>query len=157
MHLVRGDLLVEGTVVWSSQTRCGIAFTSQVAVSQWLAPPSNAAQQRVDQMVGLVKASPSPASVADLDGKRQLPPRSQHQLVEDLNAVSRLIQDVEEDLASSPDTVMRHAQKLQNLDIAMQMLAAVGRELKPNSRDQSRSLARLEDLRVACEQALDSK
>ena len=37
----------------------------------------------------------------------------------------RLIEDLEEDLSSSADTLARHGVKLQNLDIAMQMVRAI--------------------------------
>ena len=83
--------------------------------------------------------------------------RSPDQLVDDLGAIFRLMQDLEDDLLSSPETLMRHETKLQNLDIAMQMLSALAREVKPESADPTRSMARLEDLRAVCDQALRPK
>ena len=156
VHLIRGELRAQGEVVWFSGKRCGLKFVSEISVSDWLAPPSNVAQQRVDQVVALVKAGHAPG-VGGLPSPDPASRRSQDQLVEDLGAVRRLMQDLEDDLASSPDTLGRHGRKLQNLDIAMQMLSAIAKELKPEAGNQHPSMAKLEDLRVVCEQALKSE
>jgi hypothetical protein len=84
-------------------------------------------------MVALVKAG----GVPDAPSLAVHQARSNEQLVDDLRAVIRLMQDL----------------KLQSLDIAMQMLRAVSAELTPGSGEQV-SLAKLEDLRVTCAKAL---
>jgi hypothetical protein len=101
-------------------------------------------------MVALVKAG----GIPETPSLAVHQPRSQEQLVDDLGAVIRLMQDLEDDLATCDETVARHGLKLQNLDIAMQMLRAVSAELTPGSSDERVSLARLADLRVACAKAL---
>ncbi len=155
VELMRGPLVARGTVIWSSTTRCGLRFSSEVSVKDWLAAPTAVHQQRVDEMVALVKAGANsqPASVAAYQDAA-VEARSHEQLVDDLGAVVRLMQDLEDDLASSIETLERHGMKLQNLDIAMQMLRAVSSEITPESSKEPVSLAKLADLRVACAKAL---
>jgi hypothetical protein len=57
-------------------------------------------------------------------------------------------------LASSDQTVARHGLKLQNLDIAMQMVRAIAKELDSDLSGHPVSLAKLADLRIACAKAL---
>ena len=130
VHLVRGALLVQGTVVWRSGKCCGLRFHSECSVTDWLAARAASEQQRVDQVVALVKAGkilPRLADSAVLDVLH--PPRSQEQLADDLGLVITLMHNLEDDLASSDETLARHGMKMQNLDIAMQMLRAVSAEL----------------------------
>lgn len=155
VDLMRGPLVARGTVIWSSVNRCGLSFPSEVSVKDWLAAPTAVHQKRVDEMVALVKAAgvSKPDSLpADHSFARE--GRTQEQLVDDVGAAIRLMHDLEDDLASSDETLVRHARKLQNLDIAMQILRAVCAELMPNSHE-TVSLARLNNLRVACAKALD--
>jgi PilZ domain len=153
VDLIRGALTAQGTVIWADGNRCGVRFNSIVSVKDWLAPPHKLEQQRVDDFVALVKSGGA-GPLPDVDPVEK--PGSQGQLVDDIEAVIMLMQVLEDDLAASEETLQRHGPKLQNLDIATQMLRALSKELTPE-RDKSRvSLARLEDLRIACAQALNS-
>ncbi|MEO5773240.1 MAG: PilZ domain-containing protein [Sphingomicrobium sp.] len=152
VHLIRGPLSVRAGVVWSRDNKCGLRFQSEVSVKNWMAPPGNVEQQRVDQIVALVKAggalppaAPAPDSLAAA---------STAQLAEDIKLVFRLIEQLGDDLADSPETLMRHEAKLQNLDVAMQMLAAIEKEMGGNSPTDGQSMARLHDLRAVGAQAL---
>lgn len=149
--LMRGALKARATVMWTSATRCGVRFVSEVSVKDWLAPPGKAQQQRVDETVALVKSGG--AELPQVSSP-VLGPRSPEQLIEDLEAVLSLMQDLEDELASSIETLNRHGLKLQNLDIAMQMVRAISAELAPDGDGERASIARLEDLRNACSQAL---
>jgi hypothetical protein len=151
VDLIRGALVARGTVIWSCASKCGVRFCSEVSVKDWLAAPTKVQQQRVDEMVALVKAGRTDPPA---DNESSHEPRSYDQLIDDLAAVVGLMQDLEDDLAASDATLERHGLKLQNLDIAMQMLRAVASELKPNGTESPISMARLADLRVACAQAL---
>lgn len=150
VDLRQGALLVRGTVVWNSGNRCGVLFSSEIVVKDWLAAPAKVQQNRVDDIVALVRAG---GADARLEFEATHTPRSHQQLVDDLGAVITLMQDLEDDLATSDATLERHAMKLQNWDIGMQMLRAVGAELLPDGSSPQVRIARLEDLRIACAQA----
>lgn len=151
VELARGSLVARGTIIWSSSNRCGVRFSSEVSVKDWLAAPAKVQQQRVDEIVAIVKAGRAGLGREEVVMRG---PQSHEQLVNDLRAVVRLMQELEDDLAAFDETVERHGTKLQNLDIAMQMLRAVASELTPDSGNLPIGVARLEDLRVACAQAL---
>jgi len=151
VDLIRGALRARGVVIWTTKSRCGLQFSSEVSVKEWLAAPTKDQQQRVDEIVALVKAGG--ADLGQEDG-RERETRSHEQLADDLRAVVKLMQDLEDDLAASDQTLERHGMKLQNLDIATQMLRAIASELTPDGGDGPVRIARLEDLRVACAQAL---
>lgn len=151
VDVVRGALVARGTVIWSSENRCGVRFSSDVSVKDWLSAPTQVQQQRVDDIVALVKAGGASLILED-DAANG--PRSPEQLVDDIGAVVLLLQDLEDDLAGSDATLERHGVKLQSLDIAVQMLRAVTHELTLDGSEGSVSLARLRDLRVACAKAI---
>lgn len=154
VDLMRGPLIARGTVIWSSGNRVGLRFPSEVSVKEWLAPPTSVHQQRVDEIVALVKAGGLPqADRASAGHAASREARTHEQLVDDLAATMRLLSNLEDDLASCDETLARHEMKIQNLDIAMQMLRAVAAELMPGSNERV-SLAKLENLRVTCAKAL---
>jgi hypothetical protein len=155
IHLLRGPLLARGTVMWSSAKRCGLRFTSELSVKDWLAAPASVEQSRVDELVALIRAGGTSDRVAGADDPCTLAHRkAEEQTVADLGSVIGLIEALEDDLASCQATVARHGLKLQNLDIAMQMIRAIAHDLSPAEVGKPQSLAKLEDLRVACSQAL---
>jgi len=158
VHLIRGVLLARATIVWSSNNRCGLRFSSEVSVKDWLGAPTQAEQHRVDAIVALVKVGAIPPVAASSNAPAASDgPRSEAQLVDDLGAVVSLMQDLEDDLASSTETLARHGLKLQNLDIAMQMIRAIAQELSSANGNEPIDLARLEDLRLVCAQALATR
>lgn len=156
--IVRGSYSARGRVIWADKNRCGLHLSEAVNVREWLAPPSNTEQQRVDQIVALVKAGAVPLPTGTFTGRTDRPALpaslSTDQLTCDLSLISRLIEDLGDDLASEPATLMRHATKLQNLDIAMQMLTAICNEIGASDQGDGTRMARLEDLRTSCGQAL---
>ncbi len=158
VHLIRGSYSAEGRVVWADKNRCGLHMTNHLNVRDWLSPPTNSEQQRVDQIVALVKAGAVPIPAGSLGGRPdrpEAPPSlTNDQLTYDLGLVSQLIEDLGDDLADAPETLMRHATKLQNLDIAMQMLAAICSELSAEEHGDGARMARIDDLRTSCDKAL---
>jgi len=151
-------LLAKATIIWSSNNGCGLRFSSDVSVKDWLAAPTKAEQQRVDEIVALVKAGAIVPGVVDSNAPdASNGPRSEGQLIDDLGAVVSLMQDLEDDLASSTETLARHGLKLQNLDIAMQMIRAIAQELSSAHGGQPTNFPSLEDLRIVCAQALATR
>ena len=154
VQLVRGSLALCATVAWSSSGRCGLRFSSLACVRDWLAPPTNPAQQRVDEAVRVFKlgAVPMPqrsgANAEASSGSRTV------QLGEDLRRAMRLVQDLCHELSNDGEVVIRHAEKLQNMDIVQQMVAAVADALAGGP-DESIVARRLATLRASCAAALE--
>jgi hypothetical protein len=127
VQLIRGTLIVHALVAWSAEVRCGLKFSGGVDVPQWRANPTNTEQQRVDEVVRLVKAGAVPLPArrdAEFGGYNESPEAST-QLSVDLRRASELLEHLGAALASDPDVVVRHGPKLQNLDIAMQVIGAI--------------------------------
>jgi hypothetical protein len=135
VQLIRGSLIVHALVAWSAAGRCGLRFSGTVDVHQWRAAPANREQQRVDEVVRLVKAGAVPLPVPPLDrpGRTKLPSEPGRQLSDDLRRACELLEDLGAVLAGDSDIVMLHGPKLQNLDIAMQIIAAVETIISGNS------------------------
>ena len=112
VHLIRGSLVAQATVIWGANGRCGLQFASQLSVKEWLAAPATAEQHRVDAIVARVKAEAAASTEVPRAIVAPRPPRTHEQLIDDLGAVGRLMQDLEDDLASSDDTIVRHGAKL---------------------------------------------
>lgn len=122
VQLVRGRLIVHGLVIWSADGKCGVKFSSRVDVQQWRSAPTDSEQQRVDDVVRLVKAGAVPLPVATHgDGESD---RGEH-MAAGLMRVTKLLNDLSDVLAGDPDMVSRHGAALQNLDIAVQVIAAM--------------------------------
>jgi hypothetical protein len=80
--------------------------------------------------------------------------RSRLQLVDELGTVFQLMVDLEDEFTSSRETVARHGYKLQHLDLAMQMLSELAADLVIGGSDRPSGNPRLENLRIACDKAL---
>lgn len=155
VQLLRGSRVAEGTIVWVSKNRLGLRLEPEVLVKDWLASPAKAGQDRVDDIVSLIKAGRAVPPSESADPSVKFESRQPNaQFASDLETVVDLIQELEDDLSSSVDTMTRHESKLQNLDIAMQMLRSIAQQLKCGSGLQPPTGASLDNLRVVCGQAL---
>lgn len=150
VQLIRGSLITFGEVVWSADGQCGLCFASELSVKDWLAAPSKIEQQRVDEIVSLVKAGAIPVAFGDPAPKLGASSMSGQDAASQLEDVVGLLLALEDDLASSSETLERHGGQLQNLDIAVQILRATANNLAgiPHGG------ASLEDLRTVCTEAL---
>ena len=121
IQLARGSLIVHGLVSWSANCRCGIKFSGSVDVQLWRASPVSAEQQRIDDLVGVIKTG-----AVELDGVTErgedveLP-----DLAQDLQRAVKLLANCADRLAQDGIVVASYASELQNLDIAMQLIEAV--------------------------------
>lgn len=149
VQLVRGGLIAHGLVAWSEEQRCGLRFSGRVDVQLWRA--TNIEQQRVDEVVRLVKAGAVPLPVSPLGEPKPLPAQGRGALLAgDLRRVAELLDNLGGELAIDPDVVSRHGPMLQHLDIAMQVLAAVEEIVAGHEGD----AAKLAGLRRSADQAL---
>ena len=150
--LARGSLNVLGRVTWRTDRRCGLQFSSPISIPNWMTNPLNPQQQRVDQVVVLVKAGTVPLEVS-----------AQHNGItsalaaEDLRRVSRLVEISGDALTSDPTIVMKHGIQLQNLDIAIQTLSVLAETIESDGAESVAILDRLAELRTCCAEVLRSK
>jgi hypothetical protein len=152
VQLVRGGLIVHGLVAWSAEGRFGIKFSGTVDVQQWRSVPGNSEQQRVDEVVRLVKAGAVPLPVPPLVRPEEIGHPSEG-LSGDIRRALELLDRLGEVLARDEEVVTRHGTALQNLDIAMQVIAAVGAIVTGES-DPEIDATKLSGLRRSADQAL---
>jgi hypothetical protein len=143
---------VHGIVVWSTEDRRGLKFSGGVDIQQWRATTINSEQRRVDEIVRLVKAGAVPLPVPALCQDKERPAQGP-QLSEDLQRVSHLLEDLGAVLASDPDIVTQYGSALQNLDIAMQIIAVVEKITSGDSA-MNADATKLLGLRRSADQAL---
>lgn len=154
VQLVRGNLIVHGLVAWSVEGRCGLKFSGTVDVQQWRASPTNSEQQRVDEVVRLVKAGAVPIPLREraqsADEERCA---SGGEPAGDLKLAVQLLEKMGEALADDPAVIVRFGQDLQRLDIAIQVIAAV-QEIISGVSEIGVDETKLAGLRRSAEQAL---
>jgi len=154
-QLVRGTLIVHGLVAWTGSRRCGLQFSGTVDVSQWRYYTTHVEQQRVDEIVRVVKAGAVPLPVAPRGERSEPDDRaiSRQELPEDLRRVAGLLDQLGDSLAADPLVIERHGTALQNLDIAAQVIAAV-REVVTGLSSTDIDPTKLTGLRRSADQAL---
>jgi hypothetical protein len=149
--LVRGCLSVHGHVAWCSERRCGLHFSSQISVKDWMTNTVNGEQQRVDHVVAMVKAGAVP--IAPAASRNAGHPES---VADDLRRVSQLLENLSDALASDPAVIAQHGLVLQNFDIAMQTLTALAEATQSGGPVDAATIVRLDELRASCREALRS-
>lgn len=155
VQLVRGGLIVHGLVAWSAEGRCGLKFSGSIDVQEWRAAPANREQERVDEVVRLVKAGAVPLPVASLSQPQDSDEVPDHcgELSGELRRTSDLLESLGEVLANDPDVVARHGDALQSLDIALQMIGSVDAILATHKETCTEAPGR-PGLRICADQAL---
>ena len=150
IQLVRGHLIAIGVVAWSSNGRYGLKFSGGIDVQRWRANPANTEQQRIDEIVRLVRAGAVPLPIntpfSDL-------PTDIEGLSDDLQRASDLLERLGDRLAKDGIVVAQYPAELQNLDIALQVIAAVGAILSGEN-DLATSAVKFINLRKSADQAL---
>ncbi|HUG45482.1 MAG TPA: hypothetical protein VMK31_03085 [Sphingomicrobium sp.] len=145
VRLVRGGLCVPARVAWSADRRCGLRFAALVCVNDWLAPPGNGEQQRVDEVVRLVKAGAVPIEPAQSAELEPVQP------ADELRRVCALLEKIADSLSSDEATLAACGSELQSLDICTQTVGAVADLL---AADCEGACDRLAGLRLSCAEAL---
>jgi len=152
VQLVRGGLVADGVVAWASARRCGLKFAGCVDISKWRSATRNGEQQRVDEIVRLVKSGTVPLPVPSLGGVRDRETSyASADLSGDLGRISRVLERLGDELAGDPELVTVHPVALQSLEIAMQMLDAVDAIVL--GRDPEAAARRLAGLRLSAAQS----
>jgi hypothetical protein len=151
VRLVRGRLAAHALVAWSADGRFGLKFAGPIDIVAWRAAPVNNEQGRVDDIVRLVKAGAVPLSVGQLslaDGRL-----SPAELSHDLRLASQLLGRLGDAFSSDVVIAANHGAAFQQLDIAMQVIAAV-EEIVAGDCDLESGACKLDGLRRSVQQAL---
>ena len=150
VRLVRGPLSVHGLVLWTEAGKLGLKFSESINVSRWGKTATNAEQQRVDDIVRLVKACAVPPPVNVPPG---LTPFDIEGPLADLRRAANLLGRLGDRLAADGIVVASYPAELQNLDIAIQMIEAV-RLLLESAQEPATDSAKVASLRKSADQAL---
>jgi hypothetical protein len=111
----RGNLSASGEIVWSANGRCGIRFTSELPIENWISDSGPAARS-----IGTASTNvPSPPVVQVEDAERGL---IDERIREELEIVARTLEIVSDILVKDPVLRMRHGMPLQQLSICQQGL-----------------------------------
>jgi hypothetical protein len=154
IQLNRGEAQIDGVVAWSTGTRCGVHFATPIAVDIWRAgkpATAPAGQGRVDRIQAAVRAGAPAASGASPPA----PPAEERwadqldgRLAEELGLVRRLVETLGDELVADPAILHRHAQALQNIDLASQMLGHLIRVIGASDRTDAVLAIGMDDLRA---------
>jgi hypothetical protein len=152
--LRRGDLQISATIAWAAGERRGVRFDSPTPVHEWTGGKPKPLectglrdQRRVDALQAEARNGPAAGhdyGSAGRDACENLDAR----LADELAYVQRLLENVGDELITEPLFVQRHAQTLQGIDLASQILAHIASII--TARDRSDAIERIgmEDLRA---------
>ena len=144
VELRRAHLKASGTVVWVASRECGLHFDMPLPLHDWLPKASAAGQKRVDEAVAEFKSgAPAPTQpvATDAAASGRVPGMLNSRLCEELGYVARLLEALGDELAEDLTVTARHGSKLQDLDIAIQILGHLGTVL--NADDPQAAIARI--------------
>lgn len=140
VQIDRGALNCNGTIVWRDSKGCGVRFDDPLDLDAWMPGLAARDQGAVDELVEAVQTGeaevlpfPTPASLPPPSIQTLLPAR----LAEELAYVARMLESLGEELCGEPLLVMRHAAKLQDLDISAQILGHVAAVLVADRPEQA--------------------
>lgn len=150
VQLVRGSLIVHGLVAWVADGKLGLKFSGSIDVLHWRKTISNSEQERIDDIVRLVKAGavPLPINVAPREPSTEAESPSR-----DLKRAVKLLDLLGDRLAKDAIVVASYPAELQNLDIAVQVIEAVGALLETQT-DLGVDANKFSSLRKSADQAL---
>jgi len=154
--LKRGDLQVAATVAWASGERRGVHFVSPTPVQEWAGGKIRVAepggfrdQRRVDALQAEARTSaPSTPIRVPVSVDPAARERLDTKLAEELAHVKRLLEAAGDELIAEPLFVQRHAQTLQGIDLAGQILANVASIIVAEDREEAIDRIGMEDLRA---------
>ncbi|MEX0342483.1 MAG: PilZ domain-containing protein [Erythrobacter sp.] len=122
--LNRGELSLEGHVVWVKPGKAGIRFRNTADVGQWL-PSGRRTQSEVDAAIKMAKAE----FVSMPSNKAPAPLFSTELSRDDVNHTAAAMEALADALADDPDVVARYMTKLQTLDIGAQTLRKLATQI----------------------------
>ena len=132
--LARGSLRANGNLAWREGRLGGIKFVDPINLAVWVPGATYQGQMDVDRVVaesrGIVSPIPTAAEQGASTGKNE---DLSERIAQELAFVSRKLDALGDELSDDPMIVARHAIRLQDLDVATQVLGHLSRLL--NSAD----------------------
>ncbi len=163
IRLSRGDTEIDGVIAWSVGVRRGVHFDQPVAVETWRSGKPTMpvpGQSRVDLIQAKARARPAAAQVqAAVAAPASAPPsppgpdggwgsQLDARLGEELAFVQRLIEALGDELVGDHGILHRHANALQNIDLASQIIGHLSRVLSAPEREAAVRAIGMDDLRA---------
>lgn len=162
--LKRGEVEIGAVVIWSLAGRCGIKFDGSAHVEEWIAgkrlPEADASltgQGRVDAVQAAIRAGRSLDSLEEARQWSAAPalsplPSSRDampgRIGEEVAAIQRLIEAVGDSLSDDPLMLARHANHLQSLQSASEVLNQLARVLQASNVEAAVESVTLQALRA---------
>lgn len=117
VELRRGPLAMPGRIVWRGGEQAGVSFDERTEVEDWL--PNAHPQRVVDRVFQRIMEE---QRLAETGGTPLAPLHASFITVDDMTRVATALDELADALSEDDDVVIRHAIKLQSLDIAAQLL-----------------------------------
>lgn len=120
----RTGMKVGGTLRWASGPRAGVQFDRTINLATW--SPSLALSARnqadVDGAVAAVRAGLAPVEPAERSKRAPNDAQLRGRISEEMSRVARMLEAASDALAGDPAVIARHLERLQEFDMAAQML-----------------------------------
>ena len=155
LTLRRLEIEIGATVMWRTGGRCGIRFTGNVSVGDWVIGKRRASalfehsQAGVDARQAAVRSGIS--LPADNGAATTAPPRAdvlEGRIAEELAYLRRVLDSVGDVLSDDTIILQRHSDALQQIDVACQTLAELGAILGSKDRVAAAAAVNMHDLRA---------
>lgn len=122
VELRRGPLAVAGRIVWRGSDQAGVSFDERTIVEDWL--PNAHPQRVVDRVFQRILQE---QRRAEDDGATIAPLHASYITVDDMTRATAALEKLADALSEEDTVVIRHATRLQSLDIAAQLLRKLAR------------------------------
>ena len=145
----RTGLKIGGLLRWASGPRAGVQFDRVIDLAAW--SPSLGLSMRnqsdVDRAIAAVRSGATPAP---LPRPRRADPVDnlalRGRIGEELNCVARMLEAASDALAGDPNVIARHMERLQEFDMASQMLSELAGLLATEDPAAALATVKLSDL-----------
>ena len=144
----RTGMKVGATLRWASGPRAGVQFDRTIDLAAW--SPSLALSARnqadVDSAMAAVRAGLAPAAPAERSKRAPDDAQLRGRISEEMSGVARMLEAAGNALAGDPAVIARHMERLQELDMASQMLIELAALLAAENSTTALGSLKLSDL-----------
>ncbi len=151
VNLSRGETEADGVIAWAAGFRRGLHFDHPMGVAGWRTGKPVASvpgQGRVDMIQAAARAGRGPEQLRQPPAEERWIGDLDNRMGEELAFVQRLIESLGDQLVTDPAILHRHAQALQNIDLASQILGHLSRVIAAPERAEAVRAIGMEDLRA---------